>query len=188
VNAVYPDDFVSAKQLTEEMLRLGHRRIAFANLNHHPALSSPDHYSFDDRRDGYCSALSAAGLAPIYVGDEAGEMPFAERLAFAKAWLRNPERPTALIGYNEHATMPFLVAAQALGLTIPSDLSLATFSVNPPDTTGMFMGISQMTFHAIGVAAVDLVVKRIASAGEDQPSQSFAGTYRPGDTVGPPRR
>lgn len=184
VNAVYPDDHANARTATEALLRLGHRRIAYVNLNRAPHLDEVEHYSFIDRRDGYLAAMAEAGCRPILLGPEGGEeMPNHERIDRVKAWLTGPERPTAFLTYSEYAAFPLFTAAHALGLSIPRDCSLVTFNDTVVRTFGPQLGTMIIPFREVGSSAVALVHQRIGEDSRDLPAIAVTGTLVAGDTV-----
>jgi len=184
MNAVYPDDHTNARTATEHLLRLGHRRIAYVNLNRAPHLDEVEHYSFTDRRDGYLAAMAAAGCRPILLGPEGSEeMPGPERIARVKAWLTGPDRPTAFLTYSEYAAYPLFTAAHALGLSIPGEVSLVTFHDTIVRTFGPQFGTMIIPFREVGSEAVALVHQRIESDSRDLPARAIVGTFVPGDTV-----
>jgi LacI family transcriptional regulator len=117
------DDERGAYLMTEHLLQLGHRRIAF--------LMGPRNMrSSLDRLRGYQAALDAHGVAfrPEIV--EPSEFTFdggntAARLLLERA---NPAtRPTAIFAGNDEAAYGVLFAAQELGLQIPRQLSICGY-------------------------------------------------------------
>ncbi|WP_230393724.1 LacI family DNA-binding transcriptional regulator [Plantactinospora alkalitolerans] len=138
-----PDDipFVGAtnwaggRSATRHLIKLGHRRIAM--------IVGPDQILFCRARlDGYRSALDAAGLPTepdliVRAGltREEGEVA-------ALSLLGRPDRPTAIFASNDLQALGVYQAARAVGLRIPTDLSVVGFDdlplaplVDPPLTT-----------------------------------------------------
>jgi len=101
-DCVHPDDFAAAREATERLIALGHRRIGFA------AFGGVTHYSAADRLEGCRAALAAAGLGQPQVL-EAGGAP-AARAALADAWLQAPARvrPTAVLVYGAGLAPPII--------------------------------------------------------------------------------
>ncbi|GIH10035.1 transcriptional regulator [Rhizocola hellebori] len=141
--AELPDDvpFVGAtnwaggRTATRHLIELGHRRIAM--------IGGPDRVLCCQARiDGYRSAMEAAGL-PVHPNlmvrcDLTREDGFAAALTL----LNRPERPTAIFASNDLQALGVYQAARALGLRIPTDLSVVGFDdlpitalVDPPLTT-----------------------------------------------------
>jgi DNA-binding LacI/PurR family transcriptional regulator len=99
--------------VTEHLLALGHREIAFvggeAHFEHVQA-----------RLAAWRSALAAAGVAPGPVGHGAPEIA---------AVL--DRRPTAVVHTSDVLAVATLAAARERGLTLPDDLSIAGFDDSP---------------------------------------------------------
>ncbi|QDU70547.1 LacI family DNA-binding transcriptional regulator [Mucisphaera calidilacus] len=128
-NCVYPDEVAGTRKATEHLLGLGHTKIAFHILSEH------GHFSECDRRLGYELAMRDAGLMPQVV--RAGARPRQEcdahplqddRLERVLAWLKKPDRPTAIVAYAPIDTVVIAYAAAQLGLTLGRDLSLVGVS------------------------------------------------------------
>ncbi|MFA4943819.1 MAG: substrate-binding domain-containing protein [Lentisphaeria bacterium] len=121
VNSVVSDNASAAALLTRHLLGLGHRRIG---LVRHLSGSTAR-----DRQRGWESALAAAGVAPApaLVLAVPHDLPGEELVRRVRQWLRDTH-PTAVWSI---AGLPLgaavLAAAQAERLSIPQDLSFATF-------------------------------------------------------------
>lgn len=115
-----PDDHLGALLLTRHLLELGHRRILFLNA---PAPEvDPRHRSVANRIAGYEQAMAEAGLKDATTTLVAS--PFAALEQFAAM----PKAPTAVIAYNERVAIPLLHACWTQHITVPADLSVATFN------------------------------------------------------------
>lgn len=185
-DCVYADDFNSAWRLTEYLLQLGHRRIAYAD--YHSAASSTDglHYSTVDRCRGYEQAMASAGLVPRVVRED-GMLPERQKIESAVALLKSPDRPTAIVAYSPGVTiLPIHLAAVArCGLRVPEDLSLATFSPYVVDQVGVEMTKMLLPEQAMGREAVAMLLRKIGRPGP-QPSQCLAATLVKGESTAPP--
>ncbi|MEM7682090.1 MAG: LacI family DNA-binding transcriptional regulator [Planctomycetota bacterium] len=126
---VYPDEVDAFARGTQHLIDLGHKRIAFYLTSEH------GHFSEADRRQGYEHAMHQAGLTPQV--QFAGAAPrFVcdanpledDRLARALAWLKSPDRPTAVVAYAQIDTTLLAYAAAQLGLELGKDLSLVGVS------------------------------------------------------------
>ena len=114
------DDVQGAVLMTRHLLELGHRRIGF--------LMGPRNMrSSFDRLHGYQAELQAHGLAfdPTLV--EPSEYTFDGGYTAARLLLERADRPTAIFAGNDESAYGALYAAQELGLTIPSQLSIGGF-------------------------------------------------------------
>jgi LacI family transcriptional regulator len=109
-----------AKQATEHLLALGHRRIgAIAGMQ--------GWYATEERLAGFRAALSAAGilLDPELVVYSDWRIP--RGTAAARELLSLPDPPTAIFGFNDNVAIGALHAARERGLSVPDDLSVVGF-------------------------------------------------------------
>jgi LacI family transcriptional regulator len=109
-----------AKQATEHLLALGHRRIgAIAGVQ--------GWYATEERLAGFRAALSAAGilLDPELVVYSDWRIP--RGTAAARELLSLPDPPTAIFGFNDNVAIGALHAARERGLSVPDDLSVVGF-------------------------------------------------------------
>ncbi|MEM7576292.1 MAG: LacI family DNA-binding transcriptional regulator [Planctomycetota bacterium] len=155
-NCVYPDDFQAARDATRYLVSLGHERLAFLSQHEHE-VTGFRHYSVFDRRDGFLAALDDAGLKPLAV-EVTGGFVFGHGAETVTRILKQPERPTALVCYEKHEAVLAWVAATALGLRIPEDLSIIAFH---PDMlrkqTGLPIRTVVVPFATIGQVAVEML-------------------------------
>ena len=171
----------AARHMTEELLRLGHRRFAL--------LSGYDSLLDAAKRRGFNEALKDAGIDPAHVpeisahGDESGIFQAAlDVLAL------NP-RPTAVLATDDSlGSMVSFHARRSLGLKVPEDISVVSFHdwaylkyIEPALTTVRF------EFFAAGQRAAE-ALSAAALTGEPLQDISFEPCYRPGQTIGPAPR
>ncbi|WP_427884904.1 LacI family DNA-binding transcriptional regulator [Kribbella sp. GL6] len=116
--AVVLDDRPGTVAVVEHLLGLGHTRIA------HVA-GPPSFVHATARSTALVETLVAAGLQPVAV--EAGDFTAAGGIAATRRLLALPEPPTAIVYANDRMAIAGLGAAQAAGLTVPDDLSIAGF-------------------------------------------------------------
>jgi DNA-binding LacI/PurR family transcriptional regulator len=116
--AVILDDRPGTIAVVEHLLSLGHRRIA------HVA-GPPAFVHATARSTAFLSTLAAAGIEPVAV--ETGDFTAAGGIEATKRLLARPEPPTAIVYANDRMAIAGLGAAQAAGLTVPDDLSIAGF-------------------------------------------------------------
>lgn len=112
------DNYLAGAMLTEHLLQLGHRRIAFIAGPHHMHTAS-------ERYRGFAETMTSAGVEviPHYVVD--GQFTRSAGYEAAMRLLIKPERPTAIIGANNAVALAALQAMQELGFNCPDDISLA---------------------------------------------------------------
>ena len=109
-----------AREATEHLLRLGHRRIA--------AITGPhDWIATEERLRGYRGALAEAGITPdpqLQIGanfrDNGGRLATQQLLSL-------PEPPTAIFAFNDMLAIGALQAIRQHGLRVPEDISVVGF-------------------------------------------------------------
>lgn len=157
-DAVVIDNERGARDATEHLLRLGHRRIGLIG-------GRPDLSTSRERIEGYRQALREADVpfepALVLEGDsrQGSGRRLAERL------LATDPRPTALVVSNGLMTLGALEAIRTLGLRIPDDVALIGFddmpwalAVDPPLT------VVRQPAHAMGRRAMELLLERVADS------------------------
>ena len=109
-----------ARQATEHLLELGHRRIG-------AIAGTPGWYATEERLDGFRAALAGAGilLDPELVVHSDWRIPRGTEAA--RQLLSLPEPPTAIFGFNDNVAIGALHAARELGFSVPDDLSVVGF-------------------------------------------------------------
>jgi len=167
------DNRALGREMTEELLRHGRRRIAYAH-------ASPDmlHAALHERREGWLDALREAGKPPMgdcltwpqpavdYGGRDRGDDVY-DRMA--DAFLRLRPRPDAAILYSDEPAVLFTSALHRRGVRVPDDVLVAGFDdvdrgrlFRPPHPT------SVPAFDSMGELAVELL-DRIARGGPSTP-------------------
>lgn len=119
---VYPDETAASRLLTEHLIGLGHRRIGL--------VSGPEDSPTNRLRErGVREALAAVGLV-LRDEDVAHRSWTAEGggsglRELATGWSDAGDRPTALVAGNALIGVGLLGAADAVGLRVPVDISIA---------------------------------------------------------------
>lgn len=118
------DDRAAAREMTEYLLGLGHRDIAFIK-------GDPMHSSSAKRFDGFSAAMASAGVPVLShrVGD--GDFSFRSGLRIGDEMLRDPAFPTAIFASNDDMALGVLITAMRLGIAVPERLSVAGFDDAP---------------------------------------------------------
>jgi LacI family transcriptional regulator len=158
---IVPDDRGGAAQITQHLLDLGHRDIAFYQL---PLRFQ--HWSIGERIAGYKDALRKTGLAAHAQLIECPADELAQQLSTHKvtgsAQKRLKQCPTALIAYSHGDAIELMHALWKHGIAVPQELSVATFNdvyplewMTPPLTT------VQVPAHDMGWRAGDMLVNLI---------------------------
>jgi LacI family transcriptional regulator len=167
---VKSDHVDSARQLTEHLLALGHRRIAFL-------AGSATSLSGTERLLGCHQALARAGVAldPHLLCQSGWDMEDAYRAA--NQLLDEHHDFTAMVAASDIMAIGALRAINEHGLRVPEDISLASFDgidfseyTNPPLTT------MWQDREAIGSGAMRLLIAMIEGTGENPPSPLIVPT------------
>ncbi len=117
---VAADDVLGARMITEHLLQLGHRHIAF--------LTGPGNMRASaDRLAGYRQALEqhAVPIRPEYVLES--QFTFDGGYTAARLLLDRPEPPTAIFAGSDEAAYGVLFAAHEAGLPVPERLSVCGY-------------------------------------------------------------
>jgi DNA-binding LacI/PurR family transcriptional regulator len=122
--AVNIDDATGAEAAAQHLLDLGHRDLAIILLP--PTRAQVGNTPTASRRlAGYRAALERAG-APEPHTVTAGATMAAGARAF-EGLPRGKHRPTGVLAMSDMAAIGLMAAAQAAGLTVPSDLSIVGY-------------------------------------------------------------
>lgn len=160
--AVRTDMYAAGRMAGEHLLSLGHRRIA--HFTHDRYMHNPDARAM---WEGFSGALTAAGVAPrVHTSELTAERPlsepyFAAALASARAWMAQPDRPTAIWCYNsEHQAQALLWACRELGIDVPREVSVMGFN----DILFLSPGLTTLKhpLRAIGRCATQRVMDMLA--------------------------
>ncbi|MEI9928918.1 MAG: LacI family DNA-binding transcriptional regulator [Sphingomonas sp.] len=146
------DDVAAARELTDHLLDLGHRAIAF--------IQGPrNHVSSRERLEGYRAAIEARGIAfdPDLVA--AGDYSYGSGREAARTLLARAHRPTAIFAGNDDMAAGAIAVAHELDIAVPGQLSIAGFddsdlasAVWPPLTT------VRQPVRELAYAAADLML------------------------------
>ncbi len=144
------DNRAGAKAAASLLLQLGHRRIGLV-------LGPDSSRDANERRQGYTSVLTKAGVMPaaewIYTGSFS---PETGREAALRFFQRQP-RPTALCCASDEIAFGVIDAARTLGLSCPEDVSVVGFddgpwaSVSRPQLTTVRQPLADLAERAVGL-------------------------------------
>jgi LacI family transcriptional regulator len=127
-SAVIINDFEGAQMMTEHLLELGHRDIAFVQ-------GDPAHSPAKRREAGFRQSMAEAGLQVNPERVAPGYFTYRSGLQAARQLLEPHDRPTAVFAANDDMAAAVAAVAHGLGLSIPGDLSIAGFDDTPVATT-----------------------------------------------------
>jgi DNA-binding LacI/PurR family transcriptional regulator len=169
------DDVGNGRRLTQHLLRLGHRRIAFLEP------SQSGHPSRERRTAGWRETLRAAGgTGPLLAWGGAQDA------AALASLLRGPQAPTAIVCHDDGEAFAVLQLAASLGITVPERLSVigcnASRYASWPPLTSMYLHPELAAKAAAGLL-VDLASGR---ASAPRKPVLIAGEIEPGASTAPP--
>ena len=118
------DGETGLRQLTQHLIDLGHRRIAYVSAS--LGLMFASH-----RLEGYKEALVANSIPFDEALIAVGELTERSGYAAGRDFLTQDERPTAIIACNDLMALGVISAAQGLGLTVGHDVAVAGFDDIP---------------------------------------------------------
>jgi LacI family transcriptional regulator len=158
---VKTNDRLAARQMTQLLIKLGHRKIGF--------IRGDRHYAGKERLLGFLDALDEAGIPRQDAYVAPGDFSFRAGEVGAKKLLQLKDPPTAIFAGNDEMALGTLVAAARLGINVPDQLSVAGYddslsaTVVWPQLTTVRQPISEMA-----ALAVDLLLdeKRYGEAPE----------------------
>jgi LacI family transcriptional regulator len=160
---VHMDDVAAAREMTEHLADLGHRRIGFITGDKRLGASQA-------RREGYVAAMQARGLpvSPDWIRE--GDFNFESGHEGAKALLALPDRPTAIFASSDEMAVGALTAVAEAGLAAPADISVAGFDDSPvarlsrPQLTTIRQPLVEMS-----TLATRMLIKGVARNGGPEP-------------------
>jgi LacI family transcriptional regulator len=125
-NCILVNDYAAAYEITQHLMSLGHKRIAFV-------LGDKEHKSTSERLAGYQQALRDHNIEPSEELLYEGSYSFESGVKGAKALLENgnPHGITAILGGNDEVAAGALFAARLMNIDIPSELSITGFEDSP---------------------------------------------------------
>lgn len=151
--AVSATHFAGARSVAGHLVGLGHRRIG--------VIAGPHNWlAAQARLAGHASALAEVGVLPATELIRAGEprTPFGYQAACELLDL--PERPTALVCFNDKTAVGALAAAAERGLRVPADLSVAGFDdIDLAQATSPRLTTVRQPLQEMGRMAVGLLIR-----------------------------
>jgi len=116
----FMDDEGAAREMTEYLIDLGHRRIGFIK-------GHPDHHATGVRLRGYRGALERNGIRFCVGLTQPGAFNFDSGAAAARRLMTLRDPPTAIFASNDDMAAGVLMVAHELSISIPARLSVAGF-------------------------------------------------------------
>jgi LacI family transcriptional regulator len=153
IAAVSAAHFAGARSVTSHLTALGHRRIGL--------IAGPQNWlASQSRQAGHSSALADVGVLPDPASTRSGEATTAFGHQAAAELLDLPDRPTALICFNDKTAVGALAAARQRGLRVPHDLSIAGFDdIDLAAATTPALTTVRQPLQEMGRMAVSLLIR-----------------------------
>jgi len=133
VLSILLDNREASRQLTEHLIRKGHRRVVYLDVAGTEEWARLPLHSSVDRRDGYEAAMRAAALPPEVVVLPLPRAEYENRIkaagdqAIAMLAGAGPTPPTAFIGVTDLEAVGVLYACVRTGRRVPEDVAIAGF-------------------------------------------------------------
>lgn len=168
VPAVLPDERSGVASSVDLLVEHGHTRIGFVN-------STVDVPATRGRLLGYQDAIRRHGIDSDAALVAAGEGEARGGHQAARELLARPDRPTAIVCYNDRMAWGVYTAAAELGLSIPDDLSIIGFDDQAPIPESLFPRLTTVALphYEMGAWAVETLVSLI----EGSPDAWYLATH-----------
>ena len=151
------DETDMARQATQHLLGLEHRRIAHLGGS---AEFNVDFHVPARRREGWAAALREAGVEPEAAPVATADFTVAGGLDATLSLLGSGEAPTAVFAASDEMAIGAMLAAQRLGFRVPQDLSVVSIDGHP---LGEAFGLTTVDQHVqdLGALAADRIVAHL---------------------------
>jgi LacI family transcriptional regulator len=145
--------FAGGRSVTAHLTALGHRRIG--------VIAGPREWlASESRIVGHTSALAEAGTLPTPELVRSIEPTVDSGYVAACELLDLPQRPTALVAFNDKAAVGAMRAAHERGLRVPEDLSITGFDdIDLSHSTVPMLTTVRQPLGEMGRMAVSLLMR-----------------------------
>ena len=152
------DNRQAACDLTDYLIGLGHKRIAFIK-------GPPDHRDANARFEGFCDAMAAAGLPVTADWCQGDSFEFSAGLSFGDTLLSRAERPTAIFACNDEIAAGVLAIAHEKGIKVPDEISVVGFD-DAPLARNVWPSLTtcRQKMELTGYMAIDVLIDPPADA------------------------
>ena len=166
-SAVMIDEYQAAYDMTEHVIKLGHKKVGFIIGNPHQTASAL-------RLEGFQDAMTAHGLEvpPGYLAQ--GLFSYRSGLDAAMRLLSQPDPPSAIFASNDDMAAATVAVAHRLHLDVPVDVSVCGFddtaiaSTIWPELTTIRQPVSAMAATALELLLGELKLNRRGRTGTSQ--------------------
>src|SRR5215831_11119102 len=151
--AIDIDHRAAARDMTEYLLSLGHRRIGFIGGRRNLSTAV-------QREAGFRAAMTSAGHAPDLIVES--DFTYAGGLAAARRLIAE-HAPTAIFAANDQMALATLNAARAAGLRVPDNVTVVGFGdTGAAEHAAPTLSTVSMPRHGLGVAAMTALLAALA--------------------------
>lgn len=164
---IFVDDRTAAYRITQYLIDLGHKAIAFLG-------GEEAHKSSGERLEGYKAALKANKISLDKKLILPGEYSFESGVKRTRQLLASNLKPTAVFACNDEIAAGTLFAARIQGVDVPQQLSIVGFEDSPfsrqawPNLT-----TAQQPNSTIAERATALLIESLRSEGREVESEGF---------------
>lgn len=160
---VLVNDKHGAVEITQHLINLGHKHIAFLSGDH-------QHASTKERLHGFKQAIESNNLTVNEDWVLDGRYSFESGVEGANKLIAMKNRPSAIVACNDEIAAGALFAARLAGLDIPKDLSIVGFEDSPfsRQTWPKLTTVHQPNIEIAQIATQLLIDKR-----KDQGKETF---------------
>ncbi len=164
------DGYGGAREMTNYLLDLGHRRIAVIT-------GGEKNLESEERLRGYRAAMTDKHFTPDHRLEFEGNFTEISGYEAAKEILKFKNRPTSIFAFNDSMAIGAIKALREEGLKIPSDISICGFDDIPvakyisPSLTSVHVPISDL-----GAMAINRVFDRLTKRSKDSTAHVFVPT------------
>lgn len=161
------DNEAAARELTQHLLSLGHRRFGFITGHPNQTVSA-------QRLNGFLAELARAGIERKDIRVEQGYFTYRSGLEAAEKLLATKPIPSAIFAANDDMAAATSFVAHRLGLDVPADLSIVGFDDTPmavtvwPALTTIHQPVTDMARAAVGLLFEEIRRKDEGSGGPRQ--------------------
>jgi LacI family transcriptional regulator len=146
--SVLVDNHAAARDATQHLLDLGHRRIAF--VEGPPGLHTSAH-----RLEGFAEAMAAAGAEPARL---AGGFEYEAGDAAAGELVGGGDLPDAILAVNDEVAIGLLTGLRRAGVDVPGQVSVAGIDDTRPARLVDLTSVS-LPLHELGARAARVVIE-----------------------------
>ena len=155
--SIYSDSRSAIKLLTDYLVKLGHRKIAF--------IAGRDHSSATkERSDAFLSYMGLLGLEVPEAYIFPGNFDIQSGLAAFDYFYSLLDAPTAIIAANDEMAKGFIIRANSLGVRIPEDISICGIDAISGDTFLPKITSIHQDIEAIAHKCISIVQQGAASS------------------------